>query len=56
MGIQGLIGPQVDAKIIHMGGGQEVSRGREGEAGGGGINQEAVYQSAMTAKTMYVHV
>ena len=32
--IERLVGPQVNAKVIHVGGGKEVSRGREGETGG----------------------
>ena len=45
MGIQCLIGPEVNPEVIDMGCGKEVAGGGEGEAGRRGVNQEDVYQS-----------
>ena len=39
------VGPEVDTEVVHVCGGEEVSRGGEGETRHGRINEETVNQS-----------
>ena len=42
MRIECLIGPEVDSKVVDVGGGEKVSCGGEGQASGGRVHQEDV--------------
>ena len=42
MGIERLIGPEVDSKVVNMGRGEEVSSGGEGQASGRRLNKEDI--------------
>lgn len=48
MGVKRLIGPQVDAQVIHVGRRQEVTRRREGDACRRRVHKKAINQSVVT--------
>lgn len=41
-GVERLVGPEVDALVVDVRGGEEITRGGEGQAGGRAVHLEAV--------------
>lgn len=56
MGVEGLVGPQVDAQVVHMGGSQYVPCGRERDACCRRLHKEAVNQPRWQEETSLTYL